>query len=89
MSSQQSESNDPQGAADDGAQDVVGKIAAIPREWMVRVACYAGVASMLTMAWSIVDPRPLPVMLASTLGPAGAALAFLLYLGAMLIPRKE
>lgn len=46
----------------------------------VRVACYLCLASLALMAWSLLDPTPIPVILAMSVGQAVGTLAFLIFL---------
>ena len=65
---------------------LLDRLKARPREIFVRIACYLSIGSMLMMVWSVLDPRPLPVLMAMSVGQAGALLAFVMFLVAVLIP---
>jgi len=64
------------------------RLKARPREIFVRAACYLSVASMLMMVWSVLDPRPIPVLAAMSVGQLGSLLAVALFLVAVLIPHR-
>lgn len=68
---------------------LLDRLKARPREVFVRIACYLSMGSMLMMAWSVLDPRPLPVLMAMSVGQAGALLAFAMFLVAVLIPHAR
>ncbi len=50
---------------------------------LVKAACGATLVSLALMAWSVVDPTPLPVMVSMSVGQAIGTLALLLYFGAV------
>jgi len=68
---------------------LLDRLKARPREVFVRTACYLSIGSMLMMVWSVLDPRPLPVLMAMSVGQAGALLAFVMFLVAVLIPHAH
>ena len=54
-------------------------------ERVVRLACFATLASLALMSWSVIDPSPLPVMVSMSVGQAIGTLALACYLGAILL----
>lgn len=46
---------------------------------MLRVACALTLVGLALMVWSMIDPTPLPVMLAMSVGQVVGTAAFLLY----------
>ena len=54
-------------------------------EGVVRFACIATLVSLALMAWSVIDPSPLPVMVSMSVGQAIGTLALACYLGAVLL----
>jgi len=57
--------------------------ASVPK--LVRAACVLSLVALTMMVYSVISPRPLPVILAMSLGHAIGALAFGCYLVAVLI----
>lgn len=53
--------------------------------WLVRVACVFGLVALAIMAYSILNPRPLPVIFAMSGGHVVGALAFVAYFTAVLL----
>lgn len=51
---------------------------------LLRVACVTTLIALGLMAWGIVHPKPVPVMVAMSVGQALGTLAFLLFLGVVL-----
>lgn len=54
-------------------------------ERVVRLACIATLVSLVLMAWSVLDPSPLPVMVAMSVGQGIGTLALVFYLGAVVL----
>ncbi|HET9954531.1 MAG TPA: hypothetical protein VFQ61_08500 [Polyangiaceae bacterium] len=52
---------------------------------LARVACMLALLALALMSYSIVSPRPLPVILAMSLGHVLGGAAFCLYLSAVLL----
>jgi peptidoglycan/LPS O-acetylase OafA/YrhL len=50
------------------------------REKVLRVASVCALIGLALMVWSVVDPRPLPVLLGLSVGQAIGTASFLLYL---------
>jgi hypothetical protein len=46
------------------------------RERTLRLACWSALVALGFVAWSIVDPRPAPVVLAMSLGQVLGTLSF-------------
>jgi len=46
----------------------------------VRVACYLSLISLALMAWSLIHPMPIPIILAMSLGQVIGTLGFALFL---------
>jgi hypothetical protein len=45
----------------------------------LAIACVLGLVGTALMVWSVMDPRPLPVILAMSLGQATGTLSLLLF----------
>ena len=56
------------------------KVPNIPAMTALRVSAVLTLAGLALMAWSILEPTPLPVMLAMTVGQGIGCMAFGLYL---------
>jgi len=52
---------------------------------LTRTACWLALAGLATMSYSIISPRPLPVIFAMSVGQGIGILAFLCYLLAVVI----
>ena len=52
---------------------------------LIRVACVLALVALSVMAYSIVSPRPLPVILAMSVGHVLGAAAFCAYLLAVIV----
>jgi len=55
-------------------------VKAVPRNVVMRGACFLALAALALMAWSLVDPHPIPVILAMSAGQVlgtGSLVAFL------------
>jgi len=50
------------------------------REKVLRVASVSALVGLVLMVWSVLDPRPLPVLVGLSIGQAVGTLSFLLYL---------
>jgi hypothetical protein len=61
------------------------RLSAISLPLIVRVACVLALLALATMVVSVLVPRPLPVILAMSIGHALGGLAFICYLGAVII----
>jgi hypothetical protein len=55
------------------------KIGAIPTGTMLRVSAVLTLLALALMVWSMLQPTPLPVMLAMTVGQGLGTLAFAIY----------
>jgi hypothetical protein len=51
---------------------------------VLAFACVNALASLALMAWSLFDPRPLPVIAAMSLGQVLGTISFVLYLSVAL-----
>ncbi len=58
---------------------IVRRILAVSPSSLVRGAAVLTLLALASMVWSMLDPTPLPVMLAMSLGQALGTLAFALY----------
>jgi hypothetical protein len=47
---------------------------------VLRIACLCALAALALMSWSLFDPRPLPVILAMSVGQVLGTLSFLAFL---------
>jgi hypothetical protein len=47
---------------------------------LLRVAAYLALAGLGFMVWSLLDPRPIPIMAAMSLGQALGTLSFVIFL---------
>lgn len=63
---------------------VVVRIARLPSERLVRIACYVGIVALLLMSWSALVPAALPIVIGMSLGQALGVVAFLFYVLAIL-----
>jgi len=52
---------------------------------LTRAACWLALTGLATMSYSIISPRPLPVIFAMSVGQGVGILAFLCYLLAVVI----
>lgn len=52
---------------------------------LIQVACVLALAGLALLAWSILDPSPLPVIAAMSVGQGLGVAAFLCYLVAVLV----
>ena len=50
------------------------------RERLLRVACVLALIALGLIVWSLVDPRPLPVLVGLSIGQGLGTLSFLAYL---------
>jgi hypothetical protein len=48
---------------------------------ILRVACVLALVALALMVWSLVDPRPFPVVMAMSIGQVIGILSLLLYVG--------
>jgi hypothetical protein len=58
---------------------VFRRIARIPDARLVQVSAILTMIALAMMVWSMVEPTPLPVMLAMSVGQALGTIAFALY----------
>lgn len=49
-------------------------------EKVLRVACVCALVGLALMVWSVLDPRPMPVILGLSVGQGIGTLSFLLFL---------
>ena len=54
-------------------------------ERLVTASCVLGLLAMALMCWSVLDPTPLPVLFAMSVGQAIGTLSLLCYLGAVFV----
>ena len=54
-------------------------------ERLVTASCVLGLVAMALMCWSVLDPTPLPVLFAMSMGQAIGTLSLLCYLGAVFV----
>lgn len=47
---------------------------------LVRIACFLALAGLAAMSWSVVDPRPIPVFVAMSVGQVIGTFSLLLFL---------
>jgi hypothetical protein len=50
------------------------------RPRVLRLACLLALVGLALMSWSIVDPRPVPVIVAMSVGQGAGTLSFLAFL---------
>ena len=55
----------------------------VPR--LVDIACVLALAGLGLMVWSVLDPRPVPVFIAMSLGQAAGTLSLVLFLVALVL----
>jgi hypothetical protein len=53
--------------------------------WLVRLACMLALAALAIMAYSIVNPRPLAVIFAMSVGHVLGIVAFVIYFASVLL----
>lgn len=68
-----------------GEAKLLSRLGKVSVAALVNAACIATLLSLALMAWSVVDPTPLPVMVSMSVGQAIGTLALLLYFGAVLL----
>ena len=51
---------------------------------LLQVACVAALVALALMAWSLFDPRPLPVMVAMSVGQVLGTLSLVTFLGVVI-----
>jgi hypothetical protein len=54
-------------------------------ERLVLAACVLGLLAMALMCWSVLDPTPMPVLVAMSAGQALGTLSLVCYLGAVFV----
>jgi hypothetical protein len=64
---------------------LLARLGARPATWLVRLACYLALAALAVMVYSIVNPRPLPVIFAMSAGHVIGAFAFACYFVSVLL----
>jgi hypothetical protein len=50
------------------------------RPRIVRIACLLALVGLALMSWSLLDPRPIPVIVAMSLGQGAGTLSFFAFL---------
>ena len=57
---------------------------------MITVACWLGLAALSLMVWSVLDPRPVPVFLAMSVGQAIGTASLAMFLFGLLrgVPKR-
>jgi hypothetical protein len=48
----------------------------VGRRWLIRAACWLATGALLLMAWSVIEPAALPVVLGMSVGQGLGVLAF-------------
>jgi hypothetical protein len=61
------------------------RVRAIATETLVKAAAVLTLFSLVLMAWSVLDPTPMPVMVSMSVGQAIGTLALLLYVAAVIV----
>jgi hypothetical protein len=56
---------------------------------LVRAASVLALVGLALFVWSVLDPRPVPVVVAMSVGQGIGTLSFLLYLAAVLIDLRR
>jgi peptidoglycan/LPS O-acetylase OafA/YrhL len=56
---------------------------------LVRAASVLALVGLALFVWSVLDPRPVPVVLAMSVGQGIGTLSFLLYLVAVLVDLRR
>lgn len=51
-----------------------------PPELVIRVSCVLALVALALIVWSVVDPRPMPVILAMSAGQVLGTLSFVAFL---------
>jgi hypothetical protein len=57
----------------------LAKVVTLPR--VLQVACILALSALGLITWSLVDPRPIPVILAMSVGQVLGTLSFAAFLG--------
>jgi hypothetical protein len=52
---------------------------------LVTASCVLGLVAMALMCWSVLDPTPVPVLFAMSVGQAVGTLSLFCYLGAVFV----
>jgi hypothetical protein len=66
--------------------------AAVAGRWIGRLviaACVLCLLGLASMVWSVLDPRPIPVMFAMSVGQGLGTVSFLCYLAAILLDLRQ
>ena len=58
-------------------------------EVVIRLACILALVALGLIAWSLVDPRPIPVILAMSLGQMIGTLSFVAFLGVVVLDLRS
>lgn len=61
----------------------------LTRERLLRISAVLTLVALALMVWSVLQPTPLPVMLAMTVGQAIGTLAFAIYVGIVVRTIRE
>jgi MFS family permease len=56
---------------------------------LVTAACFLCLLGLASMVWSVLDPRPIPVMFAMSVGQGLGIASFLAYLAAILLDLRR
>ncbi len=56
---------------------------------LVALACYLGIGALLMMAWSVIDPRALPVVLGMSVGQGLGVMAFACFALAVVLDARR
>lgn len=68
---------------------LVGRVKRIQMTTLLRISGALTILGLLMMVWSLVQPTPLPVMLAMSVGQMFGMFAFALYLVAIVIDLRR
>lgn len=71
------------------SQNAVHKLESLGVRRLIKAACILTLIAIALMSWSVLDPTPLPVMMALSIGEAIGALGLLCYLTAVLIQQRK
>jgi hypothetical protein len=56
---------------------------------LITTSCVLGLVAMAMMCWSVLDPTPVPVLVAMSVGQAVGTLSLLCYLAAVAIEARR
>jgi hypothetical protein len=58
-------------------------------EQVVRLAAIVGLFALACMVWSLLDPRPVPIMVAMSVGQGLGAMSLLLYVVVVVVEARR